>query len=296
MTFFSPWTALIAAGVAVPLLVLLYFLKLKRRQVDITSTLLWKRAVQDLQVNAPFQRLRRNILLLVQLLALLAMLAALARPVWLAGGEGKRYVLLIDRSASMTATDAEGKTRLAEAKRRAKVLIDSLRTRMSFSLQDRSDQAMVIAFDDHAKVLCNFTSDKRQLLAAVDAIEPTHCGSSLAEAVAVGQAFATSPGEDANDRSASEAAELVLFSDGRIGDLDDVSTGAAKMQFHCVAGSDDSEDVSNVAVVAMQARRSYERPGEVTAFAAIANYGRQPVKCDVQLRDIECAGMRCRRH
>ena len=99
-------TALYAAAVAVPLLVLLYFLKLKRREVVVSSTLLWKRAVQDLQVNAPFQRLRRNLLLLLQLLALAAVLVALAGPV-LAGsrGPGQRYVLLIDRSASMNATD-----------------------------------------------------------------------------------------------------------------------------------------------------------------------------------------------
>ena len=65
MSFLAPWTALVAAAVSVPLLVLLYFLKLRRREVVISSTLLWRRAVQDLQVNAPFQRLRRNLLLLL---------------------------------------------------------------------------------------------------------------------------------------------------------------------------------------------------------------------------------------
>jgi len=282
VTFISPWTALIAGTAAVGLLVALYFLKLKRQEVQISSTLLWQRAVQDLQVNAPFQRLRRNILLLLQLLAVLAVLAALARPILQARGEGKRYVLLIDRSASMNATDVGGTSRLAEAKRQARVLIESMRSKMSFALDDRSDQAMVIAFDAHAKVLCNFTADKSQLLAAVDAIEPTDCRSSLAEAVTVAGAFATSAGEDANNRPAVEAAELVLFSDGRIGDLDAVVTDTDKVQFHCIGPAAD-EKIDNVAIVAMQARRSYERPDEVTVFAAVANFGSAPVKCDVQL-------------
>ncbi len=279
MSFLAPWTALIAAAAAVPLLVLLYFLKLKRRELAISSTLLWKRAVQDLQVNAPFQRLRRNILLLLQLLALLAVLLALARPVWLSGGgPGRRYVLLIDRSASMNAVNADGRSRLDEAKRQAKVMVESLRGKFSWSLADRSDQAMVIAFDDHAKVLCNFTSDKRQLIGAIDAIAPADGGSSLAEAVTVARAFAQSPGEDANNRTAVEAAELVLLSDGKIRDLDEVVAGPDQVQFHCVG-----QQADNVAVVAMRARRSYEKPDQVAVFTSIANYAATSVQCDLQL-------------
>ena len=279
MQWLAPITGLIAAGVAVPLLVLMYFLKLKRTQQMVSSTLLWKRAVQDLQVNAPFQRLRRNLLLFLQLLALIAILIALARPLLsLSTGPGKHYVLLIDRSASMSATDLSGTSRLEEAKKRAKVRVESLRGRTSFSLQDTSDQAMVVAFDEHAKVMCNFTSDKRQLLAAIDAIEPTHAGSSLSEAIAVAQAFAQSPGEDANNRSAQSPAVLELFSDGRIADLGRAPTAGAEIKFHRVG-----ETSRNVAVVAMQARRSYEKPEQVDVFATVANFGPAPVACDVQL-------------
>ncbi len=91
MEWLTPLTAIYAAAVSVPLLLLLYFLKLKRREQIVSSTLLWKRAVQDLQVNAPFQRIRHNILLLLQLLMLLAILLAVAGPILsLLAGPGRR--------------------------------------------------------------------------------------------------------------------------------------------------------------------------------------------------------------
>jgi len=204
MEWLTPLMGLYAAAAAVPLLLLLYFLKLKRRETAVSSTLLWKRAVRDLQVNAPFQRLRRNLLL-----ALTAMLLALAGPVLaLRRGPGRRYVLLIDRSASMNATDVEP-SRLAEARKQAKVFVESLRGGSLVSLRDQADYAMVIAFDGRAKVMCNFTdyamviafdgrakvmcnftADKPQILAAIDAIEAGHGASRLGEAVTVARAFA----------------------------------------------------------------------------------------------------------
>ena len=278
MEWLTPLTAIYAAAITVPLLVLMYFLKLKRHEAFVSSTLLWKRAVRDLQVNAPFQRLRRNILLLLQLLALAAILFALARPAMsLIPGQARRYVLLIDRSASMNATDVVP-SRLEAAKKQAKVLAESLRGRTAFSLTDRSDQAMVIAFDDHARLMCNFTSDKRQLIAAIDSIEATDAGSSLAEALDVARAFAQSPSQENNNRSAQSPAQLELFSDGRISDFDQIMVNPQELTFHCVGQS-----ASNIAVIAMQARRSYDKAEQVNVFATLANFSSAPATCDVQL-------------
>src|SRR5215217_1903545 len=115
-TFLNPWAAAAAGAIVVPSLLILYFLKLRRREMTVPSTLLWKKAVQDLQVNAPFQKLRRNLLLLLQLLLLLLLLLALAKPVAnVTPTPGKTTVILVDRSASMAAKTTDGKgTRLDE--------------------------------------------------------------------------------------------------------------------------------------------------------------------------------------
>src|SRR6478736_9967347 len=121
--FLNIWPALAAAALAIPALLVLYFLKLRRREMPVSSTLLWRKAVQDLQVNAPFQKLRRNLLLLLQLLLLILLCLALMRPVAnFKQGAGKLTVILIDRSGSMAAKDVAGgkRTRLEEAKRLAR--------------------------------------------------------------------------------------------------------------------------------------------------------------------------------
>ena len=278
MEWLTPLMGLYAAAAAVPLLLLLYFLKLKRRETAVSSTLLWKRAVRDLQVNAPFQRLRRNLLLLLQLLALTAMLLALAGPVLaLRRGPGRRYVLLIDRSASMNATDVEP-SRLAEARKQAKVFVESLRGGSLVSLRDQADYAMVIAFDGRAKVMCNFTADKPQILAAIDAIEAGHGASRLGEAVTVARAFAQGGSGEGNGAAGETGARLVLFSDGRIEDLDSILIDSDELVFHRIG-----ESGENVAITALDARRSYEQPEQVEVFVSLANYGSEPVTRDVQL-------------
>ena len=137
-----------------PLIVLLYFLKLKRHPVEVPSTYLWHRSIEDLHVNSIWQRLRRNLLLFLQLLLLGLAALALLRPGW-RGEEitGDRFVLLVDNSASMQATDVEP-SRLEEAKRQAAEVIEQM---------ESCDVAMIVSFSDSARVEQMFTDDRRQL-------------------------------------------------------------------------------------------------------------------------------------
>src|SRR5439155_25145664 len=94
-------------GLVPPAIIALYFLKLRRQPLEVPSTYLWSRAIEDLHVNSLWQRLRQSLLLLLQLLLIAIIALTLLRPGWSGTKlEGKRFVFLIDTSASMAATDA----------------------------------------------------------------------------------------------------------------------------------------------------------------------------------------------
>src|SRR5262245_48968835 len=125
MAFLTP-LALISALIVGPIIVAMYLLKLRREERRVSSTFLWKRVVRDVEANAPWQKLRRNILLLLQLLLLLLLALALARPFFRTTGiAGRNLIVIVDRSASMAATDVQP-SRLDAAKQQAVRLIDQL--------------------------------------------------------------------------------------------------------------------------------------------------------------------------
>lgn len=291
MTWLTPAIAGIAAAVAVPTLLLLYFLKLRRQDVEISSTLLWKKAVQDLQANAPFQRLRKNILLLLQLLALAAVLLALGQP-QIEGDRATsgRHAIVIDRGASMRAldgTDENGNpvSRLEEAKRRALEFVETLREPGVFGVSE-ADRAMVVAFDRTAEMLQPFTTDKRLLREAIESIEPTDTPSRLDEPLRLVRAQA--PLESPPAEAEGEAAEplpgsvgtIHIYSDGRTegGDAVDLHAGD-EIEFVSLG----QPETGNVGITAIDARRQLREPEEVSVLVGLQSTKREQTGVTVEL-------------
>src|SRR6516162_1596803 len=119
-----PWWAGVILLLVPLFILLLYFLKLKRKPLHVPSTFLWKKSIEDLHVNSLFQWLRENVLLLLQILTVLVLIYALMS-FQVHGNmvEGRHYIIMIDNSASMSATDVSP-SQLEQAKKEALNEID----------------------------------------------------------------------------------------------------------------------------------------------------------------------------
>src|SRR6185369_3261727 len=104
MHFLSPIAFAFAA--TLPVVVVFYLLKRKRVVKLVPSTILWQKYLAETQASAPFQKLKHNWLLLIQLLLLLIAILALARPYFASTTKGGRtLVTILDGSASMQSID-----------------------------------------------------------------------------------------------------------------------------------------------------------------------------------------------
>ncbi len=247
MAFLTP-LALLAGLLAVPI-VLLYMLRLRRRELVVSSTFLWERLMRDSEANTPWQRLRRSLLLLLQLLILAALTLALARPFVAVPAVGSgRIVALLDASASMNAADVNGRTRFAAAQDEALAIVDTL---------SAGDTMTVIRVADAPEVIAPATSDRAALRAAIARARP-------------GQGRADWPGAlglvDPSGAAGESRLTVVVISDGGLGDPTLLPTVPGEVVYVPVGTS-----ASNLALTALAARAL---PGHrPQLFAQITNYG-----------------------
>jgi hypothetical protein len=322
VTFATPILAAIAAAIAIPTLVILYFLKLRRRDMEVSSTLLWKKAIQDLQANAPFQKLRNNILLILQLLALAAALLALAQPeLRHRGVSTARRIIMIDRSASMNATDGDAKpgeasqpptpaagdapspaaasttddptkphpSRLAAAKKKALELVTSLKEPGLFD--DKAEEAMVIAFDTSAVVVQTFTTNKDQLKSAIEGISPSDAPSSLGQAYDLARAYTGSKKFEDQVKEEVNGKPAGFVASGPTATLHIFSDGRLPDAEKIQTAPEDSvvyhavgaSDAPNLAITGLRAERSFDNPARVIIFIGLQSTDTTPRSVDAEL-------------
>lgn len=183
-------------GLSIPALLIFYLLKVRRRPRRVASTWLWRATVEDARASVPFQRLRRNLLMLVQIAVLALLTLALARPILnLRVGEAGSVLILIDTSAGMAMRSAPGgPTRLEEAQRKAEALVGSL---------PRGVQALVLPYASRAAVVAPFTRDRARLREEIRNLRVRATGQDLKAALVLAASLVGSEPEP----------QVVVFSD-----------------------------------------------------------------------------------
>jgi VWA domain-containing protein/aerotolerance regulator-like protein len=229
----------------VPAVIAMYLLKLRRDEAVVPSTLLWTRLVADVEANAPWQRLRRSLLLLLQLLLVIALAVLAARPfLERPAGLAKDIVLVMDTSASMAATDVVP-DRLTAAKQ---VAIDALKDLPT------GGKVSLIAADRTARIVVNESSDLTRVRQAIESIPVTESRGDLGDALELASKLAARSG-DAQILVATDAA-LASKPTGRV---------AAPIKVLSVG-----RERKNQAIVALAVRTA---PSAVTrsVFVSVAN-------------------------
>lgn len=155
-------------------MVALYLLKLRRRRVPVPFTKLWERVLDTRPSSSLFERLKRLLSLLIQLLLLALMVGALGDPrLRGASARGRTLVVLLDGSASMKATDVPG-GRAREAREAVRRIVREM---------GPEDRMLVAQMDAQVTALCPMTDDLAELEGALRDYAPRDTGADFAQAL-----------------------------------------------------------------------------------------------------------------
>ena len=257
MSFLAP-AAFAALAIAIPVL-LLYMLRLRRREVLISSTFLWRQVVQDTEANTPWQRLRRNLLLFLQLLILLLLVLALARPfITVPTISAGKIALLLDASASMTATDVAGDTRFAAAIEQARQIVSNM---------NPGDAISLIRVADVAEPLTAYTADKNELRRALDEMTVSQGAGDWDTALTLAAAGA----------AGAENFSIVMITDGGLGAAASLPANIPQPIYVPIG-----ESAGNVAITALATRALAGQPPQL--FAQVTNYGAEAAEISLVIR------------
>jgi hypothetical protein len=272
----SAGTLVTVAVVGAVALVGLYLIKPRRRPVVVAFAALWSAQAGERRAERWARRLRRWLSLALQLLIFGLILLAAADPrTVVTDAAGRSLVLLIDRSASMSATDEPG-TRLGVARERARAEVLGL---------GPADRALVASFASEVTAESGLETDADRLARAVAAVSPSEEPGDLG--LALGFAASVLRG--------LPHPTVVLYSDGAFAD-----DARRQVRWHASAGDGEGAgrpllegiDVRwvpvgrrarNVGISSFAARRIPADPTSVEAALTIENFGATAAEVVVEI-------------
>ncbi len=229
---------------AIPLLVLLYLLRVRRRDHPVSSVLLWQRSAPALAAYRPSRRIERSILLLLQILATAAVVLALARPSVAVHGLGRGDLMLVmDVSLSMRARDV-APTRFDRARAEA---IDLA------TLARPGQRVGIVVAGLRPALLVSPTEDRNSVIGALRRLEPWDAVGDVPGALLLASEYPLGAG-----------GQIVVWTDGAHGGL----PALARVRYQLLGTSDD-----NVGITTFRIARD---PAGAEALLRVDNFGSRP--------------------
>jgi Ca-activated chloride channel family protein len=254
-----PYALLLVFG-AVPLILFLHSLKPKGFKVDTTTLFLWERVLKQRPLASRLGWLfRKNLLLMLQILAACLLIAALADPSLLHFGTASGdMVVVIDLSASMKAKGPAG-TRFEAARKEFLSLVDRLAS---------GQKMMVIGAGTQTRLMVPFTEDKRRLREAGRDMAVTDGSGRVRDAILFAHAFLKRGSPD----------QVVVISDGAFVGAEEFARQAGHLRFIKVEGG-----IDNVGIVGFEVRRYVERPSHYEIMVHLKNFTTKAIRAPLTL-------------
>ncbi|MBO5341907.1 MAG: VWA domain-containing protein [Lachnospiraceae bacterium] len=235
----------------IPVIIIMYLLKQKAVDTPVSSLFLWREMYRNVEANTPWEKLKKNWLLILQILTLIVLVFALTSPYILSGSVGADHaIIVIDNSAGMNASYDENNTRLQHAVEEAQDYVRSLKTGTGIS---------IITSNNKATLVLSNSDDKSQALNELKAIEPTYVAGDCTPGIEMVKAMQTQ----------WESVETVCFTDTNV--------SMEQIQGYIV---DMYVPVENAGVEYVGHGMNN---GKLVVLAKIANYGAEERVMDVNL-------------
>ena len=225
------------AFVSVPAIIALYLLRRRATRHEVPSLLLWQRTESAREASKPFQKLRKQWLLILQLLLAALLSLALLRPA-LPGVTRGEAALIFDLSASMQAS-REGRTRLEQAVEDAVSLVDGMK---------EGDAVTIITAGSTIGQVLSRSTDKQKIRAALKGLRAENGTADLDAALSLAKAM----------QQDLQSLFIVVYSDT-------YTTGDHGVEVRTAGMGVDNRSILSL--------RCSPREDGLSAFARIANYG-----------------------
>jgi len=258
--FLAPLAFAFAA--AIPVVIVFYLLKRKRVVKLVSSTLLWQKFLSETQASAPFQKLRKNWLLILQIILLTLAVLALTRPYFSTTAKpAQRRVIILDASASMQATD-ESPSRFEKARAEALKWVDSLKD---------TDEMVIVLAGATTEVKQSATSEKAALRRALQSCTCSDGPTRLVPALKMAESLV-------RDLDPRTGPEIHLFSDGAVPELNEFENKALPLVYHRVGKGE-----NNLGIIALDVRANPEDARQRAVYTSVANFSTDTMQTDLEL-------------